>query len=557
MKRVEVDKSPRIAKSGAGTLRAAMLACGFGSLAALTQAQAAGELEVSLGLAGNSADGYFRIGVGERVRLVANATGATGVARYDWDLDGDAVIDRSGTQPWIEAIYPAAFAPDIVVDGNDYYDWYYYENVFVHVTDSTGAQGSGSMVLFADGAQLGADGSGPFTQVCGDGDALKEPGEQWRIPMVGYNFGFEPVRGGYALLSTRDRRDAAVAGESIVGMVAIDRPALAYGDVAAGVGRVATLAGTRDVTIQIARDAPCGASVEILLDQSVDTVGSIGYSDSPGDRFLLAPAGQCQVYTGCSDLDAAVEPRQGLYFNSLRPGNGISVLLQETTQGTMFFGAWFTGDAHRRPTWYVVQGHLSGNQVIAPIYRFTRRPGDAFVVDRSQVGTANVVLIDPEHLAFAYTLKAANGTDHPRVAELMTHIAPGAPAGTDATGAYYSASEAGWGQVLSEYRAADGADTTFLVQYLYDAQGEPRWVLAVEPTSALASAHPYITFPVHCPGCAWLPDWQALRAEVGSGSFTFDAPGHARVSTQFTLPADYGGSWQRNALGVELLTDPP
>ena len=143
-----------------------------------------------------------------------------------------------------------------------------------------------------------------------------------------------------------------------------------------------------------------------------------------------------------------------------------------------------------------------------------------------------------------------------RVAELMTHIAPGAPASTDATGAYYAASEAGWGQVLSEYRGADGADTAFVVQYLYDAQGEPRWVLAVEPTSALASTHPYITFPVHCPGCAWLPDWQTLRAEAGSGSFSFDGPGHARVSTQFTLPADFGGSWQRTALPVELITDP-
>ena len=81
------------------------------------------------------------------------------------------------------------------------------------------------------------------------------------------------------------------------------------------------------------------------------------------------------------------------------------------------------------------------------------------------------------------------------------------------------------GPGVSEYRGADGADTAFVVQYLYDAQGEPRWVLAVEPTSALAASHPYITFPVHCPGCAWLPDWQTLRAEVGSGSFTLDGPG--------------------------------
>ena len=94
----------------------------------------------------------------------------------------------------------------------------------------------------------------------------------------------------------------------------------------------------------------------------------------------------------------------------------------------IYFAAWYTGEPDRTPTWYIVQGYLSGNQVVAPIHRFTRRPGPAFAVDRSQVGNANVVLIDPERLAFAYTFSNADGTDRPRVAELMTHIAPGAPA---------------------------------------------------------------------------------------------------------------------------------
>ena len=295
MKRFGSEQHERFELSGAGTLRAAILACTIGSLGAFAQAQAAGELVVSLDLEGSSGNGWNPISAGTRVRLVANATGATGPVRYDWDLDGDSVIDRSGTQPWVDAVYPAAFAPDEVVDGPDYYDSYFGENVTVHATDDTGAQGTASIWLTADAAQLGADGSGPFTQVCGDGDLLKEPGEQWRIPMVGYNFGFQPARGGYALLTTRDRRDAAVVGESIAGMVALDRPALAFGDVPAAVDRAATVAGIRDLTIQIARDAPCGASVEIFLDQSVDNVGC---DRVPGFSSRDLPAGAGRAMSG-------------------------------------------------------------------------------------------------------------------------------------------------------------------------------------------------------------------------------------------------------------------
>lgn len=568
MKKFGADPHAMLARPATGTLRAAILACGFGSLAAFAQApngpreQADSGLAVSLDTVGTLYSGSEFQGVqaGQRITLVAAVTGATGAVRYDWDFDDDGVIDRSGTQSQVEATYGSEFAVDEDDYHDDWYGYYWAGEVSVRATDGAGNQARARVRLAISLPKLGVNDISPFTEMCGDGDAQKEPGERWRVAVIPYNFGVATTSEGYALLTPTDRLQAAVGGQSVVGAFALDRPAIPAGNLSSTVygpnGLTLQEGAQSEVTVQIARNAPCGSRFEIRNDIGVDSAGSGRFNTASVSSFYVAPAAQCQVYTGCDESIAAVVPRQGLYFNPQRPGNGISVLLRQTAQGTTFFGAWFTGDSGHRPTWYIVQGYLSGNQVIAPIHRYTRRPGAAFAVDRTQVGNANVVILEREKLAFAFTLRNADGSDRPRVAELMTHIAPGAPAASDATGAYYAASEAGWGQVLSEYLGPNGADAALLVHFLYDAQGQPRWVLAAEPTSALASTHPYLSFPVHCPGCAWLPDWQTLRTEVGGGSFSLDGPGHARVSTQFALPADIGGAWQRNGLGVELLLGP-
>ena len=464
---------------------------------------------------------------GNRVTYTATVTGASGAVRYDWDVDGDGVIDRSGAQAALEVVYPTAF------NGN----------ATLTVTDASGASFLRAIPVNVAAPRLEASANGAASQVCGDGDALPEPGERWQLPLRVANEGTVEARGALVSLSPGDRRQATAGGEFITGAVTLDPPALNVGTLAAGA------AVDRFVAVQLARSAACGTSYAIRQDIGVDEVSFGG-----GGRVLATlatpAAAQCQVYAGCVAAKASLAPRQGLYYDADRDGNGISNLLAQSPGGTIFFGAWFTGGADRKPTWNIVQGYLVDNQVVAPIYRFTKRPGTPFTVDRTVIGSATVTLLDAERLLFAWSIGARSG------AEIMQYITPGPAAAPNRSGAWYAAAESGWGQVVSQFTDAGGANSTFVVHYLYDTVGEPRWVLAVEPTAALATGRPHITFPVHCPGCPFLPDWNSQRLEAGSASLVFSGARNARVSANFTIPFVFGGNWQRTDLPLEILTDP-
>ena len=275
MKRFGNDRHAGFALSGAGTLRAAILACGFGSLAAFAQApegsvdRADGGLAVSLGVEGYPYPGFGPpLAAGQRVTLVAATTGGTGTVRYDWDFDDDGVVDRSGTQSQVEAVYSSEFVRDDDEYYDDFYGIYYDGEVTVRATDGVGNQATASVLLHMDVAQVGAVSTGPFNEVCGDGDALKEPGERWRVTMAPFNGGLVGASAGYALLTPGDRWLAAAVGEPVVGAFTIRSP----GYRGRRSGRRTAFGGSSprghdpSWTIQIARTAPCGSRIEIRND---------------------------------------------------------------------------------------------------------------------------------------------------------------------------------------------------------------------------------------------------------------------------------------------------
>lgn len=465
---------------------------------------------------------------GSRVSLNAIVTGGSGAMNYEWDVDGDGAIDRAGPRSTIEVVHATAFNGVASVT----------------VTDANGAQGFRTVSLDIGAPRLEAAATGAASQVCGDGDALPEPGERWQLPLRVTNQGTVAASGGYVSLTPGDRRQAASGGDFVAGVVALDPPAIAVGTLAAGA------AVDRLLSVQLSRAAACGTSYAIQQELGVDDTTYGGTAGRVLATLSTPPAAQCQVHAGCVAGKAAIVPRQGLYFDSDRGGNGISNLLVQTPQGTVYFGAWFTGAADRKPTWNIVQGLLVDNQVVAPVYRFRKRAGSVFAVDRQTIGTATITLLESERFLFAWTIGSRSG------AENMQYLVPGAGVAPNRTGAWYAPTESGWGQVVSQFPGDGGVNTTFVVHYLYDSLGEPRWLLAVEPTASLAAGRPHIAFPVHCPGCPWLPDWNDQRLEAGTGSLVFDGARNARVSTSFVLPFAFGGIWQRTALPVELLTDP-
>jgi hypothetical protein len=365
------------------------------------------------------------------------------------------------------------------------------------------------------------------------------------------NTGDAAAVGGFATFVPKDRYDAANTSDGIVGKLMLDNPAIDVGNLAAGASVVANLNTT------IATTASCGTQYGVLFDGGSDQVSFSPRQTTPVVSFNLPATAQCQVFNGtCAGALANhakidITPHQGLYLNSNRPGNGLSNFIAPGPGGVpTFFGAWFTAEADRTPTWYIVQGPLSGSLVSAPIYRFTRDLSQTnFTVNSVKVGQATIVMFPNEKMVFKYELNGKFG------AEQMVYLTSGAAPAPDATGAWYPTSEGGWGQVIHRFVDA-GEQWTFAVHYLYDDSGKARWVVSQDKTAQMAVGSPTNTYSVVCPGCAYLPDWLDFPMATGTNTIIFTDSRSGRVSTSLTLPAAYPGTWVRTNLPISILTVP-
>ncbi len=481
---------------------------------------------------GLDATGSMR--AGRPVTLAADMFTIGGYATYSFDVDGDGQTDFTGTDPSLSVTYPSAF------DG--------VARLYVHQEEyfafsEFGAVSRGETAIRIVAPQLATAASGAPTQLCGDGDALPEPGERWRLPVSLSNAGGAAAENGAATFVAGDRLAAAASGTGVAGQIRIETPTVGIDDLQPG----ATV--EREIVVRFADDAACGSELAIRPFGSVDRVSFDRGNDVAIHGFTLPPPAQCQVFRGCPPAKAAIVPRQGLYFDPDRAGNGLSnfVIANESGPPT-FFGAWFTGAADRLPTWYVIQGALVDNQVVAPILRFTQDFGSAaFRTSSTPVGHAVITLTGTDSMTASWVLDGRYG------AEQMTYFVGGPVPAPNRTGAWFSPTEGGWGQVVHQYVDA-GVQSLFVVHYVYDALGQPRWVLAQGAIDELRAGVEHSTFTAQCPGCPYLQNRPAVS---GMGSIDLSTALNGRTTTSFALPEPFGGgTWSRTNIEIQLLTDP-
>lgn len=311
-----------------------------------------------------------------------------------------------------------------------------------------------------------------------------------------------------------------------------------------GAGDIGNLASGQSAVVraevQIPPSATCGQQLSLNYVAGVDE-----RSVSPvPTRVNLSVANNCNVVNSCA-LPAQIALRGGSFYNPQRSGVGLVsfVIPRAAPQLPLFFGAWFAGDPDRRSSWYILSGDLIGNQVNAQILQSRQvTPAPNFTNVVSEMGQAQISLISPEKFLLTYQFTA--GTNAGRVGgEIMQHLFTGLSAGpVDITGHYYNPSESGWGQTYESF-VSNGVAQQFMLTYLYDAAGNPRWTLASFPDSQASG--PASTYEVHCPSCAWI-DFLPTGKLAGTHTRAFpNGFGGGTTTTQFTLQAPLSGTWNR------------
>lgn len=338
------------------------------------------------------------------------------------------------------------------------------------------------------------------------------------------------------------------SGGSTQAAVVLNAPTVAFGGIAA--------AGNATVNLPFEIDpaASCGAAFAIDHIASAD---ASRHSVNIGTVLQGSVDAGCSVVNSCQPLDLVAEPQRGLYFSDQRPGNGMNGYFYDLEgSNRLFAGLWYTADLERRSAWYLVNGIVNGYGGQLPLSLVTNQ-GTSTAINPafSTVGRAWVGQIDAETLLFAWEFNdGRRGAERMNTVPFSVFDRPGST--QNHTQAWFNPSEDGWGVAIESLTSgAPPAPFEFFADYIFDAAGNPRWV--VGDKSSLGSGTVNLTdVKAHCPGCAFFPDYESFNGNAGSMNIQYTTRSSATLSTSIQLPAPLSGSWIRNATPIVPIAEP-
>ncbi|MBD8528192.1 hypothetical protein [Pseudomarimonas arenosa] len=314
---------------------------------------------------------------------------------------------------------------------------------------------------------------------------------------------------------------------------------------------------TVNVPFYIAPTAGCGAAIELQHIASVDATSA---SANRSTVLQTSTGASCNAVTLCEPLTTGTPPpppRRGLYFNALRPGNGVNgYFYPEFGDGSnrqLFGGLWYTANPDRSSIWYQLQGQVDffGGQLPIVQYRNTAAP-NGFATSTTEVGQAWVGVIDPDSLILAWAFN-----DGRVGAERIDSIGLSfAPSSNNHTQAWFNLGEPGWGNAIEGLDGTGNpAGFEFFATYIYDSSGNPRWLSGDKSTWGNGTIN-LLDYAMHCPGCAFIDGAFGLGKAAGNMSINYDARNSATLSTSIQLPSPLSGSWNRNQINIIPIVDP-
>lgn len=219
----------------------------------------------------------------------------------------------------------------------------------------------------------------------------------------------------------------------------------------------------------------------------------------------------------------------GLWQPASRPG--INQGFEYTPAGNNRALLWYTYDQDGSPMWYIASaGATDNNTWTSDLFRFTN---DGTNQAGTRVGTVGVTMLDAGDAIMSWTLFGVSGSDR---AEPLSRSCPESVSPVQSfTGLWYRGTDGLGGASIVANRTSQAH-----IHYLYDGNGQPRWVLAAG--SFADSILPMTQFSGFCPTCTGNVTSQVVGS-IGV-SYADNATGEWDLDVDFVSPAS--GSIIRN-----------
>ena len=226
-----------------------------------------------------------------------------------------------------------------------------------------------------------------------------------------------------------------------------------------------------------------------------------------------------------------ITPIEGLWSNPTRDGAGFNLNLS----ADQLIIEWYTYLEDGTPIWYLANAPfpVAGNSWSGDLLYFSWNGAQA---DPTVVGKVMLSLLSPSELIFSFRVNGFSGS------ELYTVIVPNldcqaqGPAVAN-TGLWFIPAMPGFG-----YSILGLSNSQVHVNYLYDGQGFPRWVLGQGDVlnDGMLSLSQFSGF---CPSCALVP---FSLVTVGENQATFVDGTSGNITTQVTFSGSVPGNWTQS-----------
>ncbi len=249
--------------------------------------------------------------------------------------------------------------------------------------------------------------------------------------------------------------------------------------------------------------------------------------------------------SGASDVSVALQMRvttagaapnlaPELYYNPARSGHGL--ILTRARNDAQFI--WYTYDQSGQSAWYLFlpTGYYGTNPAVltGPLLRSSWNGARGNGVQTA--GYASITRTGLNEFEFGFNLLGLSGSEPMKFLGASGCIrGSNVTTPTDFTGMWYQPSTSGWGGSL---HIAPGLE--FVQFFIYDALGQPRWVLGTNNAPSIANVapenHTLAQFTGFCPTCSYRPVSSQI---VGNYALKMDPTPllAADITAQMTLNA--------------------
>lgn len=252
---------------------------------------------------------------------------------------------------------------------------------------------------------------------------------------------------------------------------------------------------------------------------------------------------------GVPPLGATPTPTlaEGAYFNLQRGGHGI-FLSRASGQQVV---DWYTFLEDGTPVFYVAQNPAPPSNSgwwTAPLYRAAWNPTIKDFTIVQIAGSISLIPTSENNMMYSWQLEGRSGSEAFTLLARTGACPSVNGVATNFNGNWFAPGESGYGvDVLAL------PEQQFDTFYLYDALGNPTWVIGANGPFATSSTLDLVQSTGFCPSCAW----RALTTRpAGTMSVSFASATSGHWNTAITLNPPLSGDWNVNQATLRLTGSP-